>query len=573
MNFLSHMRIGTRLAVGFAVVLLLAILATSVALVNARANAAATKQMMEKPLAKERIVSDWYVLIYSAIARTALIARSTDETLSVTFADVIAGSTKRGGELLGTIKELLVTDEEKAMFEASVTSRNQYQKAKTDIMNAKKAGNAPEAERVFNDVFTPAATAYQNKFKDLLTLQRKAIDDTAHAIDAANDRSNMLLMILAVLMVSIGSVAAWIISRSITVPLQSAVDIASTVANGDLTTQFKAESNRDEIGDLMTALKGMNDSLRNVVSQVQLGTNTIATASNEIAAGNMDLSQRTEEQASSLEETASSMEELTSTVRQNAENAKQANQLAQAASDVAERGGTIVGQVVDTMGNIDASARKIVDIIGVIDGIAFQTNILALNAAVEAARAGEQGRGFAVVASEVRNLAQRSAGAAKEIKELIGNSVEQVDIGAKLVQQAGSTMNDVVASVRRVTDIMGEITSASSEQSIGIDQVNTAITQMDEVTQQNAALVEQSAAAAASMQDQAARLAEVALSFKLGNEGVHHAALAAPKPRAALPPARAAAAAPKRLASRPTLVKASASKPATVGGDKEWEEF
>jgi methyl-accepting chemotaxis protein len=263
----------------------------------------------------------------------------------------------------------------------------------------------------------------------------------------------------------------------------------------------------------------MNDSLRNVVSQVQVGTNTIATASNEIAAGNMDLSQRTEEQASSLEETASSMEELTSTVRQNAENAKQANQLAQAASDVAERGGAIVGQVVDTMGSIDASARKIVDIIGVIDGIAFQTNILALNAAVEAARAGEQGRGFAVVASEVRNLAQRSAGAAKEIKELIGNSVEQVDIGAKLVQQAGSTMNDVVASVRRVTDIMGEITSASSEQSIGIDQVNTAITQMDEVTQQNAALVEQSAAAAASMQEQAARLAEVASSFKLGNDG------------------------------------------------------
>jgi methyl-accepting chemotaxis protein len=573
MNFLSHMRIGTRLAVGFAVVLLLAILATSVALVNARANAAATKLMMEKPLAKERIVSDWYVLIYSAIARTALIARSTDETLSDTFADVIAASTKRGSELLGTIKELLVTDEEKAMYEASVAFRNQYQKAKTDIMNAKKAGNAAEAERVFKEVFTPAATAYQNKVKDLLTHQRKAIDDTAHAIDAANDRSNMLLMILAVLMVSIGSVAAWIISRSITVPLQSAVDIASTVANGDLTTQFNAESNRDEIGDLMTALKGMNDSLRNVVSQVQLGTNTIATASNEIAAGNMDLSQRTEEQASSLEETASSMEELTSTVRQNAENAKQANQLAQAASDVAERGGTIVGQVVDTMGNIDASARKIVDIIGVIDGIAFQTNILALNAAVEAARAGEQGRGFAVVASEVRNLAQRSAGAAKEIKELIGNSVEQVDIGAKLVQQAGSTMNDVVASVRRVTDIMGEITSASSEQSIGIDQVNTAITQMDEVTQQNAALVEQSAAAAASMQDQAARLAEVALSFKLGNDGAHHAALAAPKKRAALPPTRPAPAAPKRLASKPTLVKTSASKPATVGGDKEWEEF
>jgi methyl-accepting chemotaxis protein len=229
----------------------------------------------------------------------------------------------------------------------------------------------------------------------------------------------------------------------------------------------------------------------------------------------MDLSQRTEEQASSLEETASSMEELTSTVRQNADNARQANQLAKTASEVAEQGGAIVSQVVDTMGTINDSSRKIYDIISVIDGIAFQTNILALNAAVEAARAGEQGRGFAVVASEVRNLAQRSAAAAKEIKELIGNSVDQVDIGSKLVQQAGSTMDDVVASVRRVTDIMGEITSASAEQSVGIDQVNTAITQMDQVTQQNAALVEEAAAAAASMQDQAERLAEVASSFRL----------------------------------------------------------
>jgi methyl-accepting chemotaxis protein len=571
MNFLSHMRIGTRLAVGFAIVLLLAVFATSVALVNARANAAATKHMMEKPLAKERLVSDWYVLIYSAVARTALIARSTDDTLSTTFADVIAASSKRGGELLGEIKELLITDEEKATFEASVAFRNTYQKAKTDIMNAKKAGDAAQAEKLYKDAFMPAAEAYQNKVKELLTYQRKAIDDTAHAIDAANDRSNMLQMVLTVLMLAFGSLAAWIISRSITVPLHSAIGIASTVAAGDLTTHFSDEKSQCEIGDLMTALKGMNDSLHRVVSQVQVGTSTIATASNQIAAGNMDLSQRTEEQASSLEETASSMEQLTSTVRQNAENARQANQLAQAASDVAEKGGAIVGQVVDTMGSINDSSRKIVDIIGVIDGIAFQTNILALNAAVEAARAGEQGRGFAVVASEVRNLAQRSAGAAKEIKELIGNSVGQIDIGAKLVQQAGATMEDVVASVRRVTDIMGEITSASSEQSIGIDQVNTAITQMDQVTQQNAALVEEAAAAAASMQDQAARLAEVASSFKLGDEG-RQPALAAPAARkkTALPsarpaaPVRAAPAAPQRLAAK---------KPVTVGGDKDWEEF
>ncbi|WP_432380063.1 methyl-accepting chemotaxis protein [Duganella sp. P38] len=530
MNVLSQMRIGTRLAIGFAVVLLLAILATGVALFNARGTAQATRAMMEQPLAKERLVSDWYVLLYSAVARTELIARSKDETLPTVFADVIAASSKRGAELMGQVKELITSDEERALFNEVTTLRNVYQKAKTDVGNIRKSGDDAAVEALFNNTFVPAAKAYQGKVNQLLAHQRKAIDDTAHAIDAANSRANTLLMVLAALMVAIGSVAAWIISRSVTEPLKSALDIATTVANGDLTTQFPARTNKDEIGDLMQALRGMNDALRNVVSQVQTGTHTIATASNQIASGNMDLSQRTEEQASSLEQTASSMEELTSTVRQNAENARQANQLAQAASAVAEKGGAIVGQVVDTMGSINDSSRKIFDIISVIDGIAFQTNILALNAAVEAARAGEQGRGFAVVASEVRNLAQRSAGAAKEIKELIGNSVEQVDIGSKLVQQAGSTMDDVVSSVRRVTDIMGEITSASSEQSIGIDQVNTAIGQMDSVTQQNAALVEQAAAAAASMQEQAARLADVASSFKLGHDA---APSAPPAPRAA----------------------------------------
>ena len=587
MNFLSHMRITTRLALGFAILLLLSVIATSFALVNARANAAATKQMMAQPLAKERLVSDWYVLIYSAIARTALISRSTDDTLPVVFADVISSSVKRGSELIDQIKPLLTRDDEKAMMEELSTLRNRYQSSKTAVMNARKTGDAAEAERQFKEVFSPAADAYQNKVKDLLAMQRKAIDDTARAIDAANDRSAMLQVLLSALLIVFGTLAAWVISRSITVPLKSAVDIAATVATGDLTTHFSGDTSSDEIGELMTALKGMNDALRTVVSQVQIGTHTIATASAQIASGNLDLSSRTEAQASSLEETASSMEELTSTVRQNAENAKQANQLAQAASDVAEKGGAIVSQVVDTMGHIDSSAKKIVDIIGVIDGIAFQTNILALNAAVEAARAGEQGRGFAVVASEVRNLAQRSAGAAKEIKELIGNSVEQVDIGARLVQQAGTTMDDVVASVKRVTDIMGEITSASSEQSLGIDQVNVAITQMDHVTQQNAALVEQAAAAAASMQEEAARLADVASSFRLGNDLASHLtatpaprkAVAASRPAAPPRPAAPTTPAPKRLkapAAATTATPASAgksSKPATVGGDGEWEEF
>ena len=579
MNFLSHTRIGTRLAAAFGIVLLLALVATTVGLMNARSQATATREMMEKPLAKERLVSDWYVLMYSAIARTELIARSKDASLPTVFADVIAASSKRGAELMGKVKELVASDEERVMFDKIVVLRTNYQNLKTAVGNARKAGDDAAAEKIFTGEFTPAAKAYSVAVEGLLAHQRKAIDDTAHAIDAANDRANQLLLVLTVLMVTIGSLAAWIISRSITVPLKSAVDIAAKVADGDLTTRFDTQVQRSEIGALMTALKGMNDSLVNVVSQVQTGTRTIASASHEIAAGNMDLSQRTEEQASSLEETASSMEELTSTVRQNADNARQANQLARTASEVAEKGGAIVGQVVSTMGTINDSSRKIYDIISVIDGIAFQTNILALNAAVEAARAGEQGRGFAVVASEVRNLAQRSAGAAKEIKELIGNSVDQVDIGSKLVKEAGATMDDVVASVRRVTDIVGEITSATSEQSIGIDQVNTAITQMDQVTQQNAALVEEAAAAAASMQEQAERLADVASSFRLeaGAVSVPVAATATARKLAAVKPVAARRPAPAlKPASRPATKPALTSvprKPATVGGDKDWEEF
>ncbi|MBC7681600.1 MAG: hypothetical protein H7172_04645, partial [Ferruginibacter sp.] len=287
---------------------------------------------------------------------------------------------------------------------------------------------------------------------------------------------------------------------------------------------------------LMFAMSGMRDSLALIVNQVRQGTDTIATTSDQIAAGNHDLSRRTEQQASALEETAASMEELTSTVKQNADNARQANQLAVSASNIAVRGGSVVAQVVGTMGAINTSSRKIVDIIGVIDGIAFQTNILALNAAVEAARAGEQGRGFAVVASEVRSLAQRSAAAAKEIKTLIGDSVDKVEEGSKQVAEAGRTMDEIVGSVKRVTDIMAEIEAASKEQALGIEQVNQAITQMDQVTQQNAALVEEASAAARSLQEQASSLAEVVGVFQLG--GAHasaqtYRALASPAAKSA----------------------------------------
>lgn len=334
------------------------------------------------------------------------------------------------------------------------------------------------------------------------------------AARAQHDMATMMVLLTLVLLTVLGaSMTYWVIT-SVTGPLSRAIQIAKTVAAGDLSADIQVSSS-DETGQLLLALKEMNDGLSRIVASVRLGTDAIATGSSEIATGNLDLSSRTEQQASALEETASSMEEITATVRQNADNAQQANQLVASASEVALRGGHVVSQVIVTMDSINEASKRIVDIIAVIDGIAFQTNILALNAAVEAARAGEQGRGFAVVAAEVRGLAQRSASAAKEIKELIGNSVERVAAGGKLVTEAGTTMSEVVQSVQRVTGIMTEITAASREQTMGIEQVNTAISQMDQVTQQNAALVEQAAAAAASLQYQADELTQAVSKFKL----------------------------------------------------------
>jgi methyl-accepting chemotaxis protein-1 (serine sensor receptor) len=331
----------------------------------------------------------------------------------------------------------------------------------------------------------------------------------------------MAATVLVTLVVGCVTVA-WLI-RSITRPLHAAVDVAQTVAAGDLRSEVRVDS-RDEIGVLLGALRQMQQNLAGIVSQVRQGTEAIHTASSEIATGNMDLSNRTEQQASSLEETAASMVQLTTTVKQNNENASQAAQLADTASSVAQRGGQAVQEMVRTMGSINDASRKIVDIIGVIDGIAFQTNILALNAAVEAARAGEQGRGFAVVASEVRNLAQRSASAAREIKQLIGDSVGRVEDGSRLVGQAGATMDEVVASVQRVTAIIAEIAVASGEQRDGIEQISTAISHMDGVTQQNAALVEQAAAAADSLERQAASLQQAVSVFKLNQDPARPAA-------------------------------------------------
>jgi methyl-accepting chemotaxis protein len=573
MTFLSNVRIGPRLALAFGVVLGLTVLSGAFALVSSRNTAEATRHMLDSPLAKERLISDWYVLTYSAIARTAMIARSTDDALGTTFATVISDSTKKGSETMAKVEALLIADVEKDVFKSIVELRVKYQAAKDLVAKTKSGGNAAETERVFNEVFTPASKAYESRVLELLAMERKAIDDTGAKLDAANVRSFNLRILLTTLTVLAGALCAFFVSRSITRPLKEAVTVAETVAAGDLTSRIEVTS-RDEMGQLMQALKGMNENLAKVVGEVRQGTDTIATASSEIASGNHDLSSRTEQQASSLEQTAASMEELTSTVKQNADNARQANQLAVSASAVAVKGGSVVSQVVDTMGSINASSRKIVDIIGVIDGIAFQTNILALNAAVEAARAGEQGRGFAVVASEVRSLAQRSAAAAKEIKTLIGDSVEKVEEGSKQVAEAGRTMEEIVDSVRRVTDIMGEITAASQEQTSGIEQINQAVTQMDQTTQQNAALVEEASAAAQSLQEQAGSLSQVVSVFKLdgGSDAVFKQVrpVAAPRPASKAPPRAAAKAIPaqreKKQASAPKLAVAGAA-----GGD--WTEF
>jgi methyl-accepting chemotaxis protein len=354
---------------------------------------------------------------------------------------------------------------------------------------------------------------------DFNTMMRNNTKANVLEAEAVYQASKVTMLTISVFSLLLGCLIAWALTRSISRPLQEAVEIARHVSGGDLTSNIVVKS-RDELGQLMQSLKTMNDNLARIVGDVRQGTDTIAAASTEIASGNLDLSNRTEQQAGSLEETASAMEELTATVKQNADNAIQANQLAETASAIAVKGSTVVSRVVETMASINESSKKVVDIIAVIDGIAFQTNILALNAAVEAARAGEQGRGFAVVASEVRNLAQRSATAAKEIKELIGNSVSKVDAGAALVDEAGATMGEILDSIKRVTGIMGDISSANREQTMGIEQINNAITQMDEVTQKNAALVEEAAAAAASMQSQSSSLASLVAVFKLNEQDV-----------------------------------------------------
>jgi methyl-accepting chemotaxis protein len=474
---------------------------------------------------------------------------------------------------LDKLAALIKSDEGKVKLKAVQDAREVYRTSQQAFLDMMDAGKKPEAATFLLTQVRNDQRGYFDAVRELIKHQDARMLDSGHRAEDTFRTASAWLMGLAVLALALGSAVAIWITRSITGPLRQAVDVARTVATGDLSKRIEVHS-ADETGQLLQALHDMNEALVGIVGEVRSGTETIASASQQIASGNADLSSRTEEQASSLEETASSMEELTSTVKQNADNARQVNQFAVSASEVAEKGGAVMAEVVDTMGAINESARKIVDIIAVIDGIAFQTNILALNAAVEAARAGEQGRGFAVVASEVRSLAQRSAAAAKEIKALIDNSVQKADAGSRLVDQAGTTMRDVVESIRRVADIMGEISAASQEQTAGIGQVQLAISQMDQATQQNAALVEEAAAASEQLREQAAKLSQTVAVFRLG--GAHDR----PAPVPAAQPGQAAPAIAPPVRKKPVApTKAPPAKPprarhlAGAGVDEEWEEF
>lgn len=427
----------------------------------------------------------------------------------------------------------------KSLADLTVLIQDEEHKDQIADINAKFADIDKANTKAFQDIDSmhsyDGLDALNNVLPILITTFSKSVQSLAAELDSHIDTvisnsektynaSRIVIAINLAVIFVISFLMIVFVARGIARPIKKAAEFAKHVANGDLTTDIESNDSRDEVGQMTSALSQMNQKLLSILKQISSGSKTIHVASAEIAAGNLDLSSRTEQQASSLEETASVMEELTSTVKQTADNARQANQLASSASTVAVQGGDIVQQVITTMGTINDSSKKIEDIISVIDGIAFQTNILALNASVEAARAGEQGRGFAVVAGEVRNLAQRSATAAKEIKSLIDRSVEDVSFGNDLVNKAGSTMQEVVSSIQRVTDIVGEITAASQEQSSGIEQVNLAISQMDQVTQQNAALVEEATAASQSLQDQTSKLESIVSSFKFSADQIHSSA-------------------------------------------------
>ena len=586
MMFFNDLKISAKLLVGFVLLLVLTAFIGIFSIYElASVNNSATQ-----------LGTNWMPSVKAALGIKERVSRIRSQEAQMVFAEnqeEVDKYMSRVKEAITGLKEnevaysaLISEPEERALYADYTKNASEYLKITDKMIALKKADNSAEAVALLRGESSQVNTKMRDIVDKIVDINDNGGIKAYQSGISVYEHSRTLILILLVASLVIGLTLAFWLAGVVSRPLQHAVKVAQTVAAGDLTSLIEVHSS-DETGLLLQALKDMNTSLLGVVTQVRKGTDQIHHSSAEIAQGNLDLSNRTENQASSLEETASSMEEITSTIQHNADNARQANQLSHSASEVAQRGGNVVSQVVSTMGSINESSKKIVDIIAVIDGIAFQTNILALNAAVEAARAGEQGRGFAVVASEVRNLAQRSAGAAKEIKELINDSVDKVAEGSRLVDQAGSTMSEVVDSVKRVSDIISEITAAGLEQSAGISQINDAVSEMDTLTQQNAALVEQAAAAAASLQDQAQRLTEVVSVFKL--DAAHENESHQPVPRSTV----------AKTTSKPAVKKVSTSaskghqpaaralpKPASAnqshpvkkstssaGAADEWEEF
>ncbi|MDB5882008.1 MAG: chemotaxis protein [Ramlibacter sp.] len=517
----ATLKIGPRLSIGFALVAGLMLGVALIAVLRLQSLNAELKWIVEQRHSKTEQLHTMLeeVNAVSIAVRNALLA--TDEaSRGPHLMRVAAGRAALSGMLEKLDAGFTAEDERAKQLQQTLHSENAaYTVQLIKLTRALSDGSVDEAMRLLHTALQPKFETYLSALRALNSHEAELMVHAQQvaAVSYASGRNEIQGMVLLSMVLT--GVLAWVLTRSIVRPLSRALSVAQQVAQGDLTVHVPA-GGKDETGQLLRALSDMTQNLRTLVSEVAGGAHTVSDTSAQIAQGNLDLSQRTEEQASTLEETASSMEELTSTVTQNAQNAKQASQLAVGASEVARKGGQVVAQVVSTMTGISESSRKIADIISVIDGIAFQTNILALNAAVEAARAGEQGRGFAVVASEVRSLAQRSAVAAKEIKTLIGDSVDKVDAGTKLVDAAGQTMEEIVASVKQVSDLIAEIAAASHEQSSGIEQVNTAVTQMDQVVQQNASLVEEATAATESMKQQAGWLMEMVARFKLGAEQI-----------------------------------------------------
>jgi methyl-accepting chemotaxis protein len=577
---MNNLKIGTRLGFGFSLILLLLTTMTIIGIMRLSSASAMTDHMIDVKIRDQRLIAEWGKIIEVNAARTTGAWMVADPADQKNLETLMAGSSGRATKIQDQIGATIEDEALKPLFKQVLDTRKAYTDVRKAVFAAKAKGDLELGKKLYEGDLAQTRTSYLAALQAFSERQADLLDAAAVEIREQYTSGRTLLVMLGLAAIVMGVFAAWWITRTITRPINEAVKVAETVSSGDLTSEIRVHS-KDETGQLMNALKIMNSNLVTIVGQVRNGTDLMATASTEIAAGNQDMSSRTEEQASSLEETASSMEELTSTVKFNAENAREANALAISAAQIASRGGAVVGEVVNTMGSINDSSRKIVEIISVIDGIAFQTNILALNAAVEAARAGEQGRGFAVVASEVRNLAQRSASAAKDIKSLIHDSVEKVSQGSDLVNKAGETMSEIVTSINRVTQIMTQISHASEEQSIGIAQVNDAITQMDQVTQQNAALVEQAAAAAESMQEQSAKLADVVSVFKL--DGLQLPAPVAASstrsaPRAptrpALPPRRAAPAAVAAVSAPARKPAPDNTRKAVTTNDADgWEEF